>query len=391
MNLDLLDRRGDFDLPTDRVWLNASHQGPLPTRAADAVAEMVHWKQQPHHMMTPAPFTDVPERLRSALAGLLAVSPDELALANSSSYGLHLVANGFEFRPGDEVMVAGNDFPSDILPFTRLVGRGVVTKQLKPAAQVLTPAEVAAEITPRTRLVCLTWVHSLSGQVIDLDGIGEVCRSHDVLFVVNGSQGIGGIPLRPGDHPIDVLTSVGFKYLCGPYGTGFCWLSARAMERIETSKLYWLSALTADDLAADSLDLGSIGVSPSARRHDVFGTANFFNFAALAASVELVCEIGVERIHAHNMALSERLVAEIDPRRHAVQDRGTPTRRSAVLFLRPVGRTLDEAAAELADARIDVSRRRGMIRVAPHFYNDHADIDRAVKVLNNGPAKEFPT
>jgi len=384
MSVALVDRRGEFNLADDRVWLNASHQGPLPTRAADAVAEMVRWKQQPHHMMTPAPFTDVPERLRSALAGLLSAPADEVVLANSSSYGVHLVANGFRFAPGDEVIVAGNDFPSDILPFTRLAPDGVVTKQLQPEAQVLTPAEVAAEITPRTRLVCLTWVHSLSGQVIDLDGIGEVCRSHDVLFVVNGSQGVGGIPLSPGDHPIDVLTSVGFKYLCGPYGTGFCWLSKRAMDRIETSKFYWLSALTADDLAAASLDLGAIDIPPNARRHDVFGTANFFNFAALAASVELVREIGVEKIHNHNMALSERLAAEIDPGRYPVQDRGAHGVRSAVLFLRPVGRSLEEAANELAAAKVDVSRRRGMIRVSPHFYNTGTDIDRAVKVLNDG-------
>ncbi len=377
-----MDVRAEFDLPIDRVWLNASHQGPLPTQAAAAVAEMVRWKQQPHHLMAPGAFNEVPDRLRSVLTRLLSVSADELVLANSSSYGLHLVANGLDFRPGDEVIVARNDFPSDVLPWTRLRHKGVVTKQLQPHRQVLTPAEIAPEITPRTRVVCLTWVHSLSGRMIDLDGIGQLCLDNDALFVVNGSQGVGGIPINPGDHPIDVLTSVGFKYLCGPYGTGFCWLSPRALDRVTTTKLYWLNSLSADDLAAEELDLDSIEAPDSARRHDVFGTANFFNFAAFATSADLVTRTGIERIHAHNLDLSERLVSGIDRRRYEVQDRGDPKNSSAVLFLRPLGRSLEDAARELADARVDVARRRGMIRVAPHFYNRPDEIDWAIAAFN---------
>jgi len=378
----MLDVRSQFSLSSDRVWLNASHQGPLPNRAAEAVTEMVRWKQQPHHLVKPGPFTDVPERLRSMLSRLLSVPTEQLVLANSSSYGIHLVANGLDLAPADEVIVAANDFPSDVLPWRRLGSAGVVLKQLRPAGQVLTVAEIAAEITPRTRVVCLTWVHSLSGQVINLDAIGDLCRESGVLFVVNGSQGVGAIPISPGDHPIDVFTGVGFKYLCGPYGTGFCWLSQRAFDRVESNKLYWLSSLTADDLAAEELDLDSIESPSDARRHDIFGTANFFNFAALAESIELVVETGVDRVWAHNLRLAERLVAGIDRSRHEIQDRGDESRLSAILFLRPVGRSLDEAAALLADAGIDVARRRGMIRVAPHFYNGNDDIDRAIATLN---------
>ncbi len=382
MGIEEWDVKSKFDLPVGRVWLNASHQGPLPNRAADAVGEMVRWKQQPHHMMSSAPFTEVPESLRSELAGLLSVPSDELALANSSSYGLHLVANGLDLTTGDEVIVARNDFPSDILPWTRLESRGVNVRQLEPQGQVLTAEEIALEMTSRTRVVCLTWVHSLSGHVIDLDAIGQLCRDNDVLFVVNGSQGVGGIPISPSEHPIDVLTSVGFKYLCGPYGTGFCWLSSRAMDRVAANKLYWLSSLSADDLAAEVLDLDAIQEPAGARRHDVFGTANFFNFAALSESAALIAEAGVPRIHAHNLSLSTHLASGVDPARYEVQDRGDERCWSAVLFLRPVERSLEDAARELDEAGIDVARRRGMIRVAPHFYNGSDDIERAIAALN---------
>lgn len=346
---------------------------------------MVRWKQQPHHLKTSEPFSEVPARLREVLAGLIGAPPAEVVLANSSSYGLHLIANGLRLQPGDEVVVAANDFPSDILPWLRLVPDGVVVKQIQPEDRVITADELARVLTSNTRVVCLAWVHSFSGHVVDLDAVGELCRSVDALFVVNGAQGVGGIPIQVSDHPIDALTSVGFKYLCGPYGTGFCWLGERAAELLTPSKLYWLSALTADDLAAPDLDLASLEVPDTAARHDVFGTANFFNFAALTESANLVSTIGVDRIHRHNLSLARRLVERLDESRYTVQSRGCDDRRSAIVFVEPASGPVDAVAQHLANEGVDVAQRAGLLRFAPHFYNTSADIDRAVAALASCP------
>ncbi len=371
-----------FSLDPDRIWLNASHQGPLPNVAADAVAQMVAWKQQPFHLSTPGPFTSVPEGLRKSLARLLGAHVDQMVLANSASYGLHLFANGLSLGQGDEVIVAANDLPSDILPWLRLQPNGVVIKRVQPHGKVLSAAEIAAVITPRTRVVCLTWVHSLSGQVIDLDAIGELCRRNDTLLIVNAAQGLGAIPLDVSQRPIDGLVAVGFKYLCGPYGTGVAWVGERIAERLHPTKLYWLSALTADDLAQPELDLDNIEVPNRAARHDIFGTANFFNFAALAASVDLITHIGVPTIRVHNLALAERLVAGVDPAAYTVQSRAEPgALMSSILFVEPVSRSADVIYTHLRDAGVDVARRVGKLRFAPHFYNTTDDIDRALEVL----------
>ncbi|NNK91869.1 MAG: aminotransferase class V-fold PLP-dependent enzyme [Acidimicrobiia bacterium] len=371
----------EFSLPAERVWCNAAHQGPLPDRAAEAVAEVVRWKQEPHHLASSEPFHRVPSRLRSALGALIDAPAEEIALANSSSYGIHLVADGLGLVAGDQVIVASNDFPSTILPWLRLRNAGVEVVGVQPMRSVLSPDEIAAAITPRTRVVCLTWVHSFSGQVIDLDAIGELCRSAGVLFVVNGSQGVGAIPLRVHEHPVDVLTSVGFKWLCGPYGTGFCWLHADALDRVGESKLYWLGTMTAEDLARPDIDLEAVEQPAGAARHDVFGTANFFNFAPWATSVELVLGTGVERIHSHNLGLAALLENGIDSGRFEVQDRGDPRRRSSILLLRPVETDSDEVMRRLVERGIDVAHRRGLIRLSPHFYNTSDDIDRAVIAL----------
>jgi selenocysteine lyase/cysteine desulfurase len=124
----------------------------------------------------------VPQRLRKLLGRVLGANEDDVVLANSASYGLHLVANGLDLRRGDEIIVAANDFPSDILPWLRLQEGGVKVRMLEPNGAVLTADEVEAALTRRTRAVCLTWVHSFSGCVLDLDAVGAVCREHGAWF-----------------------------------------------------------------------------------------------------------------------------------------------------------------------------------------------------------------
>ena len=186
----LADRSGDFGPFDGRVWLNCAHQAPLPQCAAEAAREAVSWKVRPWELTT-ARFTGVPQRLREALARLIGADPRDVILANSASYGLHLLANGIDWRPGDEVLCMKGDFPSDILPWLGLERLGVVVRQLQPRGRVLGADEVDAAIGPRTRLLCTTWVHSFSGHGIDLDAVGAVCRARGVLFIANVSQALG--------------------------------------------------------------------------------------------------------------------------------------------------------------------------------------------------------
>src|SRR5262252_6526531 len=105
-----LDGFGDF---AGRVWLNTAHQGPLPLSAAEEAREAIAWKLAPHEL-TGARFDGIPRRLRTALGKLVNVPPDEIVLGNSASYGLHLIANGYTWQAGDEVLVMARDFPSDL-------------------------------------------------------------------------------------------------------------------------------------------------------------------------------------------------------------------------------------------------------------------------------------
>jgi selenocysteine lyase/cysteine desulfurase len=377
----MLDLSTEFPDLTGRVWLNCAHQAPLPARARAAAEEAVAWKAMPWELTTER-FAGVPGRLKQAIGRLIGVPAADVILANSASYGLHLVANGLVWRDGDEVLTMRGDFPSDILPWMGLASRGVAVRQLRPRGRVLDAGEIAAAIGPRTRLLCLTWVHSLSGWAIDLDAIGRVCRERGVVFVVNASQAMGARPLDLGQAPVDALVCVGWKWLLGPYATGFCWLSPDLLAGLEYNQTYWLSMLTADDLGREELDL-SIRDDVGARRYDIFATANFFNFKPLAESIEFLLELGIERVRDHDDTLVDRLTGGLDRRKYQLTSPSAGPQRSTLVFVEPRARhRAADIQRALGAARVHVALRAGALRLSPHLYNTTADIDRALTVLN---------
>ena len=177
-------------------------------------------KSSPHRIADEE-FSSVPERLRDLLGQLLHAPVEQIALGNSTSYGMHLIANGLAWNDGDEVLVIAGDYPATVLPWLRLSERGVNTTTLYPADGIMSAGELTAAITVHTRVLAITWVDSFTGRALDLNALGNVCRETGVLLVVNGSQAIGARPLDVTNLPIDAVVSCGYKWLCGPYATGF--------------------------------------------------------------------------------------------------------------------------------------------------------------------------
>jgi len=364
-----------------RTWLNCAHQGPLPKVAAEAAREAIAWKQAPFEL-TGERFSGVPARLRGALARLVNAPEEEIILGNSASYGLHLIANGIPWKEGDEVLVVDGDFPSDVLPWLGLEKRGVSVQRLASRNPLPEPDELAAAITSKTRLFCTTWVHSFSGYAADLEGLGKVCREHGVLFLVNASQALGARPLDVRSAPVDALVSAGFKWLCGPYGTGFCWLRRELLESLEYNQVYWLSSMTAEDLGRPDLELELPAGAATGRTYDIFGTANFFNFTAWTASVEYLLAKGIERIAAHDQELVDRLISGLDRDRYEVASPTSGPSRSTLVFISHRDRTNNEAVYQkLREEGVYVAFRLGLLRIGPHLYNTNADIDRALEIL----------
>ncbi|MEQ9640799.1 MAG: aminotransferase class V-fold PLP-dependent enzyme [Alphaproteobacteria bacterium] len=371
---------GDF---AGRTWLNTAHQGALPLAAAEAAREAVAWKTMPFEL-TQARFDETPAKLRAALARLVNVPDDQVVLSNSASYGLNLIATAYPWREGDEVLVMAGDFPSDILPWLLAERRhGIKVTRIRPRGRVVEPDELAAAIGPATRLFCTTWVHSFSGYAVDLAGLGAVCRDHGVAFVVNGSQALGARPVDLATAPVDAFVSVGFKWLCGPYGSGFAWIAPDLAARLSRTKAYWLAQQTAADLAGAVGDV-EIRDGLGARGYDVFGTANFFNFVPFRVAVEHLTALGPVPIRDHDQALVQRFLDGLDRERFVVTSPTEPGERRSTLVYFGHRDSARNAAIHraLLDQGIYVASRAGALRLAPHLYNDDDDIDRALAALH---------
>ena len=177
--------------------------------------------------------------------------------------------------------------------------------------------------------------------------------------------------------------SCGFKWLCGPYATGFVWLSPRVLDALDHPNPHWLrlqlaaAARAGVDLTR-SLDYTLVD-EPTAGAHDVFCAANFLGFMTWTASVEHLLDVGVDRIEAHDQALVDELLAGLPGGITLESPEGGPERSTLVLLGHPQAA---EAANELALRGVDVALRGGKVRLSPHLYNSSADIEAAVGVLS---------
>lgn len=368
-----------FARDASSVWLDCAHQGPLPRVAIEAAHRAVALKADPASLADLSVFVDTVESTRRTGARLLGADPDDVAVTNSASHGMNLLARGLALVAGDEVLLVAGAFPATNLPFLHLRERGVGVRAIEvPFGSALTVDRLAAALSPRSRVLALTWVDSFSGAVADLVAIGGFCRESGITLIVNGSQGVGARPIRVMDTPIDALVTCGYKWLCGPYGTGFTWIRPTLRRALRCAQSNWL--VNIGDLG-DAWDTGTISEA-GVRAWDGYDTACFHNTWPWVAAIELLMEVGIESIRRSNDALVVQLQEGLRRGGYLLKSPHDAETRSAIVVFSHRERARNPAIrAKLAAAGVHVSLRRGFLRAAPHGYNESADIRRLLEGL----------
>jgi selenocysteine lyase/cysteine desulfurase len=370
----------DFGPFNGQLWLNSASEGAIPKVSAEAARQAVEWKLRPFEL-TLERFAQVPKDLKVVIGQLMNVDPTDVILGNSATYGIHLLANGLPLQTGDEILLMQNDFPSDILPWLGLQIKGIVVRQIKSENHVLTPDEISAAISPKTRVVCLPHVHTFSGHVLDIQSIGKICHQHKIIFIVNMSQSLGNRAIDVGALPVDAITTAAFKWLCGPYGTGFCWMRKELRESLNYNQAYWCSIMRPQDLIHE--DQLVLKEDTSSRRYDVFGTANFFNFYPLTRSVQYLLDIGLDRVERY---IDQRVCEVIDGLKSAEFNLISLTAngaRSALVVFSHKDRTQNlEIFNFLKQHKIHLALWKGNLRVSPHIFITPENIRQFLTVLS---------
>ena len=371
----------DFASFEGKIWLNTASEGALPLVSAWALQEAVEWKSKPYLLTIPK-FLAAQKDLKESIGRLINVSSQDVILGNSASHGLHILADGIPWKKGDEVLLMENDFPADILPWLALDKKGVRVRQLKPRGRVLEPDELEENITARTRLVCLPHVHTFSGFILEVGSMAESCKNKNILFVLNVTQSVGTMPVDCSAIPVDAVVAAGYKWLCGPYGTGFAWIKPALRDRLELNRAYWPAVLSETELQSN----GALAYkeTKSARKFDVFGTANFFNFVPWRAAIDYWLDAGLENVRAYHDRLMDRLAAAIDSGTYDFISPAKGSRRSSLVALSHKDKNRNERIRkDLMERGIFTAFWRGNLRIAAHVYNTEEEMTKVAGVLND--------
>ncbi len=371
---------GPFD---GKVWLNVASEGPLPHAAVAALKDALEWKLQPFQLTIPK-FTSVPYQLKLALGTMVNVDPQDVILGNSATYGLQILANGLPLNDGDEVLLMQNDFPTNIVPWLALGKKGIKVRQVKAQDHVLTPEEVLSNISSNTKVVCLSWVHTFSGHKIDVIKIGEICRERKIVFILNVSQAVGAFAVDVSRLPVDAIVCAGYKWMLGPYGTGFCWIKPEIRDTLNYNHAYWQSMLNETQLM--STEEIVLSEHKSARNYDIFGTANFFNYVPWTASIQYLMKLGMDKVEQYNQQLVGMIIEGLDQKQFKLISPADPASRSnLVVFSHLEPQRNESIMNRLKDAGIFLALWKGNLRASPHIHNTRYDIEKFVKVLNRHP------
>lgn len=360
------------------IFFNAASWGLIPRSAAEEATEFTLRRNLPRGIDEPE-LGRIQRRCRRALAELLAVSPREIALVPNTSFGVNLGAALVGVGPPGTVVVSDGEFPANVLPWKALTGKGFRLRIVPSDARGLPREEeiLAALDGEDVRALALSAVQFSNGYLADLERLGTACRERDILFCVDAIQALGAVPLHPRDSHVDIMASGGQKWLCSPFGSGFAYVRRELQERFDPPMVSWLSMEGATDF--DDQRHYRMAWVDGARKFEL-ATHGVQDYLALARSVEIFLEMGVDAVRRHVHAVHEPLLRWMEGRDDVTPVTPLdPARRAGIVSLVLPG--LEATASALADAGVVFAVREGAIRFAPHFYNTVEEMEEVVEIL----------
>jgi len=367
-----------FPVARKRIFLAHAGVTSLPACAADAmtsyVAESSRDQQEFGGVLKEIAST------RADAAALLGADSGEIALLGPTSLGLSLFANGIDWKPGDEVVIYGEDYPANVYPWLNLRSRGVVIRYLRTESLgKITPESVEAALTPATRLVALASCHFQTGWRIDITAISALLRKRGILFSLDAIQTLGAFPTPASE--VDFLSADAHKWLLGPLAAGIVYV---AKERFETCRPTLLGSwnVKSPDFQAQT----SIEFEEGGRRYEP-GVLNVAGIYGMRASINLIRTQGLDSVSSLILERRDRLEEGLaglsfeflSPLRNEAL-------RSGILTTRHPSKDPALLFAALERAQISASCRKTRdhgtwLRFSPHYYNTAAEIDRVLNVL----------
>lgn len=312
---------------------------------------------------------------RERIGRFIGASGSEIAVLRNTGDGANVIASGFPWKPGDELLLPANEFPANAQPWLRLRGNGVNLRVLPMDRERLTPDRLARDMTTETKLVTVSWVSFEDGYRHDLAALAEIAHARGAMFCVDAIQGLGAFPLDVRACGIDALYCGGAKWLLALQGVSFLYVAHEWLDRLSLGAPGWRSVADMWNF----LDYDQAPV-PDASRFEG-GTPNFIGALSMNESLETIAAAGTGRIASHVIALTDRLVDGLQRAGAQIASLRGPGISSGIVTFRLPESDPVALGKYLGERGIVTTYRSSGVRVAPHGYNTPAEIDALLDAI----------
>jgi selenocysteine lyase/cysteine desulfurase len=367
-------------MPVAERWAYFDHAAvaPLSRPAHDAIARWSREALEQGHTLGGA-WTERLKGVRTSAARILGAAEDEIALVPNTTAGINLVAEGYPWQAGDNVVTLAGEFPSNLYPWMNLAARGVEERRVDPGGAGIDLDRIADACDERTRIVAASWVGYATGWRADVDALAEAAHARGALLFLDAIQGLGVFPLDVRRTPVDFLAADGHKWLLGPEGAGLLYVRREHLDRLRPLNLGWNSVVRHGDTYPMELAL-----LPTAARFEG-GSLNMAGFLGLGASLDLLAGFGLtptaSPIADRVLATTAQAIRRLEEAGAVVAGPRSDRERSGIVAVDLPGRDLAAMRRQCLEAGVALSLREGRLRISPHAYNDERDLDRLVAAL----------
>lgn len=369
-------------MPITKRWAYFDNAAVSPI-SGPAYEAVLRWGQQAAELGDTAwpIWSREAEEVRRLAAQLLNAAESEIALVASTTAGINMVAEGFPWRPGDNVVILNNEFPTNCYPWMNLKPLGVETRLVAAEDGRVDLDALGRACDQNTRIVSLSWVGYASGYRLDVQAAADMCHAQGALFFLDAIQGLGVFPLNVRDAKVDFLAADGHKWLLGPEGAGVMYIRHEHLDFLRPTNVGWNSVKHRNDFSRLEYD-----VRDDASRYEG-GSLNMAGFLGLAASMRMLLDFGAGPRFS---TIADRVIEVTDlccDRLEAcgadvISQRGPECSSGIVVFEIP-GVSPDVVRKECMARDIVISNRNGRLRASAHAYNDEEDVERLVSAIQD--------
>jgi len=394
MNLALA--REQFPALKDKVFLDSACVSLAPSVAIDAIREfldiVLHCPARSstdHHIM----LDEMRSKARAQVARLINCQEEEVALVESTSHGLNIAAEALPLQRGDRIVMSDLEFMEVGIPWCQKQKEIGLEIDVVPNRHGQVQVEdLANRVTPRTKAIVVSSVQWSNGFRIDLKALSALCRERSIYLVVDAIQQLGAVPINVRATPVDILACGGHKWLNAPFGTGFLYIRKERLRELRRPLAGYLSVVPPEGgwgryfQTPEITPVRDYQYVDEARRFETGGTSNYPGAIGLAASLNLLLDLGQDAVAAHIQNLTGQLAAGLQKLGVEVVTPLNANHRSGITtFTLGSQQKNVEAMHYLLDRSVLTSVRYtsgvGGVRVSCHLFNNGEDVDQLLANL----------